>query len=134
MDKLQKRSQSVFVYKTSAANAEKFIKWDSIPLQQFEAAPIFKVLSADSIDADQLPVGHYVLVRIVDNEVVTSLENISKLVAYPANNTHHLQIEVRNNDGDFVNDAEVFIAGKKATYHPASLSYMARQKMVGKHL
>lgn len=87
LNKLQKRSQSVFVYKTSAANAEKFIKWDSIPIQQFEGAPVFKVFSADSINTDQLPVGHYVLVHIVDNEVVASLENISKLVAWPANNT-----------------------------------------------
>ena len=130
LDKLQKRSQSVFVYQTSAANAEKFIKWDSIPLQQFEAATVFKLFPADSINTDRLPVGHYVLVRIMDNEVVVSLENISKLIAYPANNTNRLQMEVRNIDGDFVNDAEVFVAGKKATYHTASLSYLARQKMV----
>lgn len=39
-------------------------------------------------------------------------------------------MEVRNNDGDFVNDAVVFIAGKKAVYHPTKLSYLARQKMV----
>lgn len=130
LDKLQKRSETVLVYKTSAINAEKFIKWDSIPLKQFEAAPIFHVFQADSIDTQKLPVGHYVLVRIIDNEVVTWLENVSMLVAWPAKNTHRLQWEVRDNDGGFVKDAEVFVAGKKATYHPATLSYWAKQKQV----
>ena len=130
LDKLVKKSQLAYSYKISAVEAEQFIKWDSIPLQQFEKAPVFHVFVADSIMTAVLPVGHYVLVRIVDNEVQAWLENISNLVAYPAKNSHQLQLEVRNKEGSFIRDAEVYVAGKKASYHPASLSYWARQKQV----
>lgn len=127
---IRQKSHQAFAFKISALDAEKFIKEDSIRVDKFENSEAAEVFHKDSINEEVLPLGHYVLISADGPELVASLIEISNLIVYPINNKFNIQLNIREKDGRFINDAEAWINNKKASYHPESNSYWARQKRI----
>ena len=125
---LQKHSDQVMVFKTSAIKAEQYFAKDSIPLREFETTIPTYILPAGSINFDTLPVGYFVLASIVDNQVVAEVIGISNLLVYPANNRYNIQLAIRNKDAAFVSDAKVWANGRAANYNKEANTYRLPQR------
>ncbi|MEO8710822.1 MAG: carboxypeptidase-like regulatory domain-containing protein [Parafilimonas sp.] len=123
---LQKRSNQTFVYNTNAATAEKFIKQDSINADAFLSQQPFIIFPSDSVDETKLPIGHYVLISIEDNRVVANLIGVSNLFVYTANNQHRVQLIIRDKQGNFIDNAKVWVNDKPVEYNKGS--YFVKQK------
>lgn len=125
---IRKSSWQTLVYAISATDAEQFIKWDSIPVKRFEnATPVLTALS-DSLNTDSLPVGHYVQLRVVDNNINAVLFNNTGLLVLTVNNKHHLQLDVRTQTGELQNAAQVFLKGRALQYNNDSKTFWIKQR------
>jgi alpha-2-macroglobulin len=125
---IRKSSHEVFAYKIDAALAEKFIKQDSIGIDAFVTDAPVAIFPADSVDQKKLLPGHYVLISAEDNRVIANLFSVSGLMVYPVNNQHRVQLLLINKNGDFINDAKIWVNGKEAAFSATSQSYQVKQK------
>ena len=128
MAHLQKKSKETFVYKINTALAEKYIKEDSINVDDYLLTEPFYVFNSDSINVDVLPKGLYILVSVKDNLVVAELQGVSDLYAYTVNNQQRLQVFVRNKKGELVTNAEGFLKGKRLKFNPSTNSFWIKKK------
>lgn len=131
---IRQKSYEVFAFRITAANVEKFIQQDSIPVDEFINQTPAHTFPKDSVNTDILPTGHYVLISIDGNEVVGNMIGVSNLVVYPVNNQHNIQVDIRTQDGTFVQDAKVWVDGKEATYKADAKTYWVEQKKIEKGL
>lgn len=124
---IRTRSWQTLVYKISASDAEQFMKWDSIPVSRFEkAVPVLTAL-VDSADTDTLPVGHYVEIRVVDNNVQAWLFNNTDLLVLTINNKHNLQLDVRTKTGALQTTATAFLKGRALRFDTDSKTFWVQQ-------
>lgn len=130
--KIKRNSAETFVYKITADQAEKFIKQDSIPVDVLLTEIPFRIFKIDSVDTDILPVGQFVLLKIIDNEIVATMFGKTNLVIYPVMNEQLHLIEVRDVEGNNINNAEVWVDGKKTKWVKASGNYELVQKKLPK--
>jgi alpha-2-macroglobulin len=127
---IRQKSYQSLAFRISAAAAEKFIIQDSIPVDNFiNQIPSF-VFNKDSVHTDILPIGHYVLISIDGTEVISSLIGITNLVVYPINNQHNIQIDIRKQDGGFVDNAKVWVNNEEAVYNAKAKSYWTKQRKI----
>ena len=127
LKQIRTRSWQTLVYKISASDAEQFIKWDSIPVSRFEnAAPVLTAL-ADSADTDTLPVGHYVEIRVVENEVQAWLFNNTGLLVLTINNKNNLQLDVRTKEGLQVSAVTAFLKGRRLPLRTDSKTFWIKK-------
>jgi alpha-2-macroglobulin len=123
---IRQNSWQIFAYKVTANEATQFIKWDSIPVNQFiEATPAF-VFQTDLFDEDKLAIGNYVLISTKEMNINAQLICISNLLALTINNKQQLQIDIRTKQGHFVNEAKVFVNNKEAAYNLQSKTWWVK--------
>ncbi len=123
LKKLRTGSWQAFAYKINAADAEKYRKWDSIPLDVFLTQQPAMIFNADSVEEDRLPLGNYVLISVNDYFIRASMINISDLILQTINNGQKLQFDIRTRQGMFVNNAKVFVAEKEAVFKTTSHTF-----------
>jgi alpha-2-macroglobulin len=128
LQKVRTKSYQVMVFTTTATSAEKYIATDSIPLAQFENSTPAYIFPADSVNTDNLPVGHYVLVSIVGTEIVANLVGVSNMLVYPVNNRYNIQLDIRTKEGAFIPDAKVWANGREAHYNQEAKTYWLSQR------
>ena len=128
LKEIRKKSWQTFVYRISAAEAIQYEKWDSIPLNTFNDAPLFNSYPTDSSFKEQLPIGHYVLLSLAGNQIVAELYSRSDLIILPINNKYRLQLDIRKKSGEFIQNATVFVGHKKASFNVASQTFWVTQK------
>ncbi len=125
---LSKKSYQAFAYSITAAVAEKYNKLDSIDIDTYlPQTPAF-IFNADSVDETKLPIGLYVIVKVVDNKVAAYVTCVSNLLVYPINNLHRVQLLIRSKAGQFITNAHVWVNNKEAVYDTAAKSYRVKQK------
>lgn len=125
---IRKSSWQTLVYTISATDAEQFIKWDSIPITRFEnAIPVLTALS-DSLHTDSLPIGHYVQLNIVDNNIKAVMFNNTNLVVLTVNNRQRLQLDVRTQTGELQNAAQAFLKGRALQYNDDTKTFWIKQR------
>jgi hypothetical protein len=125
---IRTKSYQTFVYKVTAATAEKFIQKESIDLNTFlEQAP-FTTLEKDNEHKIVLPNGNYVLISVDHSSIRANLESISKLHVYTVNNRNSVQLLIIDKNGNFTENAKVWVNNKPASYSARSKSYWVRQK------
>jgi TonB-dependent SusC/RagA subfamily outer membrane receptor len=124
---IRTRSWQTYIYKISAADAEQFIKWDSIPVSRYTDTEPFVMALADSIDTDSLPVGHYVEIRVIENEVQAWLFNNTSLHVLTINNKNNLQLDVRTKTGELQTRVTAFLKGKPVPYNNSSKTFWVKQ-------
>jgi TonB-dependent SusC/RagA subfamily outer membrane receptor len=124
---IRKSSWQTLVYAISAADAEQFIKWDSIPVKRFENVTPVVTAFTDSLNTDTLPIGHYVQLNIVDNNINAEMFNNTNLVVLTVNNKHRLQLDVRTKTGELQTAANAFLKGKALKYNNDSKTFWIKQ-------
>ncbi|MCP9751851.1 carboxypeptidase-like regulatory domain-containing protein [Ferruginibacter sp. HRS2-29] len=126
--KLRTASWQAFAYKISAAEAEQYMKWDSIPMERFEEAVPVMTFHADSIDESTLPVGNYVIMRTRESYVQADLLNISDLRLITINNRYRVQLDVRNKEGQPVEKVRMFMDNKELMADPSSKTFWLKNR------
>jgi len=123
LKKIRHSSWQTFVYKITAADAEQFLKWDSIPVSRFIEAEPFLIALADSADTDTLPVGHYVQIRVMENNVQATAFNNTRLHVLTINNKNNLQLDVRTKDGALQTMPTAFLKEKAIPFNASSKTF-----------
>jgi TonB-dependent SusC/RagA subfamily outer membrane receptor len=126
--KLPHKSHQLFAYAISAATAEQYMLWDSIPVDAFLQQQPIKTYPNSYANTDSLPIGHYVLIAVEQGNVKAEMINNSNLFAYPINNRYRLQIDVRTKAGESVNEAMVWVDKTRATYNIKTQNYWVQQR------
>ncbi|MEO6720107.1 MAG: hypothetical protein ABIN67_07060, partial [Ferruginibacter sp.] len=126
--KFRQKSWQTFAYMITAAEAEKFIAWDSIAVDHFIEREPTMVFHADSVDEEKLAVGNYVLININGIYVNADFLCISKLVVLPVNNKQRLQLDIRNKAGEFIPGAKVFVNNVAANYDEESKTFRVNKR------
>jgi alpha-2-macroglobulin len=127
LKKIRTKSWQTQAYKVSVADAETYIKWDSIPVSRYVDIAPYMTFSEDYIDKTSLGIGIFILINVVDNKIFAELVNNSNLILLAINNKDRLQLDVRNKKGDFIEDAKVFVNGKEALFNKDSKTYWVKQ-------
>ncbi len=129
---IRTRSWQSFVYSITAADAEQFMKWDSIPLNRFLNVPPIRFFDAVNFNEDSLALGQYVLLTVIDNNISASLVCVSNLMAIDINNGRNLHIDVRTKQGVFISNAKVFVNNRPAVYNNESGTFWIKQLRLDK--
>ena len=124
-NKFRDRSWQTLAYRITAAQAEQYIKWDSIPLGEFEEKEPAATFKTGSRAEDSLPTGNYIFVSATGMFVEATFVCVSKLSVLSINNKHQLQLQIRDKEGMPLDDAKVFINGKEGKYNNASGTFWA---------
>ena len=127
-DKFREKSWQTFAFRVTATEAELFIKWDSIPVDNFVEREPAMVFNSNFFDEDELPVGNYVLLSAVGIYIKAQFVCVSNLVALNINNKQRLQLDIRDKEGRFITGAKVFINNRPANYNKDSKTFWATQK------
>ena len=127
---LRTKSWQTYAYKISAADAEKFRAWDSIPLNQFAFLKPNYVFDFNNFFEQEMGIGNFVVLSVIDNYINVSLINNSNIALLTINNKDKLQIDVRNKQGQYLLNAKVFVNNKQCTYNQTSQTYwVSKQKL-----
>lgn len=120
----RRSSWQKLIYRIPADTAEKYIrKAVTYPDRYLSQAPFAAALK-DTFQAENLPVGTYLIVSSTNNELVTEIYCRSNLTALPLNDRHRVLLEVRNErTGQYVTNAVVAVNGKSAPYNAAAKAY-----------
>ncbi|MFY7899134.1 MAG: hypothetical protein ACOVNY_03045, partial [Chitinophagaceae bacterium] len=125
---LLRKSVATYVFKITAVDAEKYIVQDSIPVEKFtDAQPILMYAKA-YINTDSLPIGYYVLIKVLDNTIETELIGKTNLIIYPLENQQVCYFEVRDKQGKNIDNATVWIDKQQAIFKTALKQYALKQK------
>ena len=108
----QKWSEKKLVYKISTKQAQQYLLMDSIPINDFENAIVYKELMVKNDSADYLPIGNYVLVSANLEVMSFELLNRSDLNIAPVNFDRHFNFDIVNAQGFSVKNAIIFLNGK----------------------
>lgn len=123
LSKFRQQSWQTLVFKITAAETEQFIKWDSIAVERFiERVPIL-ILQPGFWKEDSLATGNYVFISASGMYAEAKLVCISKLLLLSINNRTKLQLDIRNKEGAFIENAKVFVNDKEAVYNKASKTF-----------
>ena len=128
VDKFRDRSSQIFAFRVTAAEAEHFIKWDSIPVGNFADREPTITANRNLFDEDELPVGNYVLLSADGIYVTAQFICVSRLVALSINNKGRLQLDIRDKQGTFIAGAKVFINNRQANYNEDAKTFWATRK------
>ncbi len=128
LNDIRKKSWQTFVYRISASDAIQYEKWDSIPLAKFIDLPFFNQFRDGYFFEDKLPIGHYVLVSVAENQVKAELYNQSNLHVLAINNKQQLQLDIRTKEGKFINHVPVLVNSKPAAFNTSSQTYWVKDK------
>lgn len=125
---IRKASWQSFIYRVPADTAEKYIhKTIYSPTQYLRQQPVM-VKNADSVNIEEFPNGNYLILTVDNNNLVAHAFSRSSLQVKAVNNQHHVQLEIRNSAGSYVNSALVWINKIPARYDPATRGYRVSQK------
>lgn len=129
---LQTKSTEIFYYKTNALLVEKYLKWDSIPVQDYlSQTPFLKPENYINIEKDSsLPVGHYIELRVVENKVVAEIICKTNLVVYPLPNKQQHIIELRDKQGNYIPNAKIFVNDRLTNFNADGSFYSIRTKKI----
>ena len=125
---LVEKSPLIKLYKIAADSAEKYIKQNEIPIEQFENATPFATFLNNSFTEDSLPNGHYVAISLDGIYIKANIVSKSNITPVILNNKQNLQIQLREQNGNFIASATIFVNKKQAKFNANSNSYWLKQK------
>ncbi|MEO5942957.1 MAG: carboxypeptidase-like regulatory domain-containing protein [Ferruginibacter sp.] len=120
---IRKQSWQSLVFSINSSEAEQYIKWDSIPINNFLNREPIKTSDFLLADEDELPVGSYIVLKVIDNNISAALLNISNLRLVAINNKRHLQLEVRDKQGNNLTSAKLYVNNKEESFNKDSKTF-----------
>lgn len=116
-------SWQVQVFRITAAQAEQFIKWDSIPLSHFVHQQPVAIFKPGNWIEDSLSTGLYVFITAQEMYATVRFVCISDLIALGINNRNKQQFDIRNRAGEYIENAKVFVNDKEAIFNSSSRTF-----------
>ncbi len=113
----QKYSTNQYCFKVTAAEAFVIAKTDSIPFKKIENRIPNFVFNKESNIADSLPLGFYIVVKLEDLDVKANLYIQSNLYPHSYNHLNKLLIQLRNLDGNLVQNPLLLLNNKYINYN-----------------
>jgi len=124
---IRTRSWQTQAYKVSIKDVENFIKWDSIPLNRYINVDPAMIFADNYVDITKLGTGYFILITALENKILAEVAFNSDIVLLTINNKDHLQLDVRDKKGLFINNAKVFVNDKEAIFNNDSKTYWVKQ-------
>ncbi len=126
--KIRRQAYQDFVFKIPADSAEKYIITNRLnPDIYIGKMPDF-TWHADTSRYDELPVGHYLIFSIQENELLVKYYVQSAIQAMAVNNQDRVLLDVRDSMGNLIANTSVWINAKAVPYSPVLQSFQLRQK------
>ncbi len=127
---LRKSSWQTFAFKITTAQAEQYLKWDSIPIANVENENPTKILNEENSIEGNLEIGNYVLLHVENYEIVASLINVTNLNLVTINNKKQVQIQAVSKNGNVIQDATIYIKNKEAKKNIHTETYFLTYKNI----
>lgn len=125
----RKKSWQCFIYRITADTAEKYInKSFNFPEYYLDQAS-FAIWHTDSVKHEELPAGNYLILSIDGNEILAEYYCRSNLRVLPLNNQHRVQLEVKDDAGNLVSNARVWVNKKEIKYNEHIGSFQLKQRI-----
>ncbi|HET9056667.1 MAG TPA: carboxypeptidase-like regulatory domain-containing protein [Chitinophagaceae bacterium] len=125
---LRQTSWQIFIYKISADTAEKYIRNYASGLDHYLSTTPFAVASKDSFNYDELPIGNYLFFSVVDKELQVNYHCQTNLMVMPVNNQYRVQLEVRDINGNYFDNATVWVNGEKTNYNVKAKAWQVKSR------
>lgn len=125
---IRKKSWMTYVYLIPADTAEKYIKRGIKTVDHYLGQRAAMVFPLDSIDYEKLPVGNYLFVSVMDNELLAKYYCQTRVRSYVVNNQVRPQLLLRNDAGELFGNALVTVNGKPASFNEKTGTYAVKQK------
>jgi len=125
---IRKKSLMTYVYRIPADTAEKYVKKGIKTADHYLDQPAALVFPLDSINYEKLPVGNYLFISVIDNELLASYHCQTNVRSYVVNNQVRPQLILRNDDGGLYKNALVTVDGKQAIFNENAGTYSVKQK------
>lgn len=128
LKKNRKESWYALVYKIPADSAEKYYMHQQVTPDHYLSETPFAVVHKDSLEVEDLPIGNYLIFSAVDNELAVKYYCRTNLLVMPVNNQYRVQLEVRNRDGLYYKNADVWVNQKKADFNKTAQAWQIHKK------
>ena len=120
LQSIRRKSWIVQVYKISADTAQKYLEKGIVSIDHYlNQAPV-ACYSLDSGNREDLPIGNYLEIYAIDNEIVADFFCRTNLQVYVINNNQNPQVLVKDERGMPVTISTMWVKGKKAKLNPAT--------------
>lgn len=115
------KSWETRLYTISSASAEMFLRTGKIDVDAFVNQTPAAVWYRDTLGYEFLPVGNYILVQTMEDQLTIRFHSQSNIRVFPINNKKQLQLEIRNSVGGIGATADVWVNGKKQNKKPGTV-------------
>ncbi|MEP7372372.1 MAG: carboxypeptidase-like regulatory domain-containing protein [Chitinophagaceae bacterium] len=122
------KSWQCLVYRITGDTAEKYITKRVFSPDHYLNQTPFTVWPADSLQYEELPVGNYLILSVNETELLAEYYCQSNLRAFPLNNQHRVQLEVKNDTGKRISNARLWVNKKEMKYNKAISGFQLKQK------
>ncbi len=125
---IRKQAYKDFIFKIPADSVEKFTTTNKLnPDVYLDKMPDF-IWHADTSRYDELPIGHYLIFSIKENELLVKYYAQSNIQVKAMNNQNRVLLDVRDGMGVLALGASVWVNGKPLAYSSVLQSFQLKQK------
>lgn len=117
-----------FLYRIPADTAEKYLQKGIKEIDHYLAQTPVLVFHADSVRYDDIPVGNYLLISVLDSMIEAKYYCSTSVLPFVVNNQVKPQLQLRDEKGDFFTNAVVHINGKMVKFNAATSTYIVNDK------
>ncbi|MBK8953636.1 MAG: carboxypeptidase-like regulatory domain-containing protein [Chitinophagaceae bacterium] len=128
LQQIRKKSYQAFLYRIPADTAEKYLQKGIKEIDHYLSQTPAMVFYADSIRYDDIPVGNYLLISVLDSMIEAKYYCSTAVLPFVVNNQVKPQLQLRDEKGDFFTNAVVHINGKMAKFNAATSTYIVNAK------
>jgi len=126
---IRRAGWQTLVYKIPADTAAKYISDYIVYPEAWLSQQPFHIFHADSVRGEQLPVGNYLFISVVNTELVGEVYCRSNMQVATINGSRSLQLEVKNrNTGSSIHGASVLVNKRAAVFDAATHAYTVQQR------
>lgn len=128
LQQIRKKSYQAFLYRIPADTAEKYLQKGIKEIDHYLAQTPVLVFHADSVRYDDIPVGNYLLISVLDSMIEAKYYCSTSVLPFVVNNQVKPQLQLRDEKGDFFTNAVVHINGKMVKFNAATSTYIVNDK------
>ena len=128
LQQIRKKSYQAFLYRIPADTAEKYLQKGIKEIDHYLSQIPEMVFHADSVRHDEIPVGNYLLISVLDSTIEAKYYCSTSVIPFVVNNQVKPQLLLRNDRGDMMINAAVYVSGKATKINAATSTYVINNK------
>ncbi len=125
---IRKKSWITYVYRIPADTAQKYVTKGISDIDHYLAQQPFTNYHRDSVEYENLPVGNYILISVLDNELYAEYYCSTNIRSFVVNDQHRPQLLIRDEAGTMYRNATVWVDSKPARFIDKAGTYQVKQK------